>query len=47
MREGQIDYSDISPLDSTFLKKATTQWPPVKKRPDQIQSSIRRNDFRT
>ncbi len=23
MREGDIDYSDIPPLDKTFLKKAT------------------------
>jgi uncharacterized protein (DUF4415 family) len=31
MRDAEIDYSDIPPLDKTFLKKATTPWPPVKK----------------
>lgn len=31
MPEAEIDYSDIPPLDKTFLKKATTPWPPVKK----------------
>ena len=31
MRDANIDYSDIPPLDKTFLKKATTAWPPVKK----------------
>ena len=31
MRDADIDYSDIPPLDKTFLKKATTAWPPVKK----------------
>jgi uncharacterized protein (DUF4415 family) len=31
MQDGDIDYSDIPPLDKTFLKKATTAWPPVKK----------------
>jgi len=31
MREAEIDYSDIPPLDKTFLKKATVAWPPVKK----------------
>ena len=30
MREADIDYSDIAPLDKTFLKKATVAWPPVK-----------------
>jgi uncharacterized protein (DUF4415 family) len=30
MRDADIDYSDIPPLDSTFLKKATAVWPPVK-----------------
>ena len=30
MREADIDYSDIPPLDKTFLKKATAAWPPVK-----------------
>jgi len=29
--ESEIDYSDIPPLDKSFLKKATTAWPPVKK----------------
>ena len=31
MRDADIDYSDIPPLDKTFLKKATTAWPPVKR----------------
>ena len=31
MKDSDIDYSDIPPLDKTFLKKATTAWPPVKK----------------
>ena len=31
MRDADIDYSDIPPLDKTFLKKATAPWPPVKK----------------
>jgi uncharacterized protein (DUF4415 family) len=31
MRDNDIDYSDIPPLDRTFLKRATTAWPPVKK----------------
>jgi uncharacterized protein (DUF4415 family) len=31
MRERNIDYSDIPPLDKSFLKKATVAWPPVKK----------------
>jgi uncharacterized protein (DUF4415 family) len=31
MRDAEIDYSDIPPLDKTFLKKATTPWPPAKK----------------
>ena len=30
-RDAEIDYSDIPPLDRSFLKKATTAWPPVKK----------------
>jgi uncharacterized protein (DUF4415 family) len=30
-RSADIDYSDIPPLDKTFLKKAMTPWPPVKK----------------
>ena len=38
MKDSDIDYSDIPPLDKTFLKKATAAWPPVKKqltiRPD-------------
>ena len=36
MRDTDIDYSDIPPLDKTFLKKATTAWPPAK-----IQLTIR------
>jgi uncharacterized protein (DUF4415 family) len=31
MRDRDIDYSDIPPLDGSFLKKATAAWPPVKK----------------
>ena len=31
MRDADIDYSDIPPLDKSFLKKATVAWPPVKK----------------
>jgi len=31
MRDTDIDYSDLPPLDKTFLKKATTTWPPAKK----------------
>ncbi len=31
MRDADIDYSDIPPLDRTFLKKATTPWPPAKR----------------
>jgi uncharacterized protein (DUF4415 family) len=30
MRDSDIDYSDIPPLDKGFLKKATAPWPPVK-----------------
>jgi len=33
MRDADIDYSDIPPLDKTFLTKATVAWPPVKKQP--------------
>jgi uncharacterized protein (DUF4415 family) len=31
MRDTDIDYSDLPPLDKTFLKKATAAWPPVKR----------------
>ncbi|MGH7840297.1 MAG: BrnA antitoxin family protein [Candidatus Binataceae bacterium] len=31
MPEAAIDYSDLPPLDQSFLKKATTAWPPLKK----------------
>ena len=31
MKDSEIDYTDIPPLDKTFLKKATVAWPPVKK----------------
>ena len=31
MKESDIDYSDIPPLDKAFMKKATTAWPPTKK----------------
>jgi uncharacterized protein (DUF4415 family) len=30
MRDAQIDYSDIPPLDKSFYKKATEAWPPTK-----------------
>ena len=30
MKDAEIDYSDIPPLGKSFLKKATTEWPPVK-----------------
>jgi uncharacterized protein (DUF4415 family) len=31
MRDAEIDYSEIPALDKSFLKKAATVWPPVKK----------------
>ena len=31
VRDADIDYSDIPPLDRKFLKKATTPWPPAKR----------------
>ena len=31
LRDADINYSDIPPLDRTFLKKATTPWPPAKR----------------
>ena len=31
LKDGAIDYSDIPRLDKSFLKKATVDWPPVKK----------------
>ena len=31
MRDREIDYSGIPPLDKSFLTRATTPWPPVKK----------------
>ncbi len=31
MKDADIDYSDIPPLDKEFLKKATANWPPAKK----------------
>ncbi len=30
LKDTEIDYSDIPPLDKSFLKRATTPWPPVK-----------------
>lgn len=30
MKEKEIDYSDIPPLDKSFLTKATVKWPPAK-----------------
>jgi hypothetical protein len=34
MRDRDIDYSDIPPLDQSFLKKAVLAFPPVKKQPE-------------
>lgn len=31
MKDPDIDYSDIPPLDKSFVKKATMSWPPAKK----------------
>jgi uncharacterized protein (DUF4415 family) len=31
MKVSEINYSDIPALNETFLKKATTPWPPAKK----------------
>lgn len=31
MKDSEIEYSDIPPLDKTFLKRATMPWPPAKK----------------
>lgn len=30
MKDAEIDYSDIPPLDKSFFKKAIEAWPPVK-----------------
>jgi uncharacterized protein (DUF4415 family) len=30
MKDTDIDYSDIPPLDKTFFMKASTAWPPAK-----------------
>ena len=30
MKDSDIDYSDIPPLDNSFFKKATEAWPPTK-----------------
>jgi uncharacterized protein (DUF4415 family) len=30
MKDSDIDYSDIPPLDKSFYKKATEAWPPTK-----------------
>ncbi len=30
MKEADIDYSDIPPLDKSFFTKATEAWPPAK-----------------
>jgi hypothetical protein len=35
MQDSDIDYSDILPLDKTFLTKVTAAWPPVKKQSSQ------------
>jgi uncharacterized protein (DUF4415 family) len=31
MKDADIDYSDIPPLNRAFFTKATVAWPPVKK----------------
>jgi uncharacterized protein (DUF4415 family) len=31
MKDADIDYSDIPPLDKSFFTKATEAWPPVKR----------------
>jgi uncharacterized protein (DUF4415 family) len=31
LKDAEINYSDIPALDKSFLKRATTAWPPVKK----------------
>lgn len=31
MRDADIDYSDIPPLDRSFFTKVTVAWPPPKK----------------
>jgi uncharacterized protein (DUF4415 family) len=31
MKDAEIDYSDIPPLDKSFFTKATEAWPPAKK----------------
>ncbi len=30
MKDSDIDYSDIPPLDKSFFKRATEAWPPAK-----------------
>jgi uncharacterized protein (DUF4415 family) len=30
MKDAEIDYSDIPPLDKSFFSKATEAWPPTK-----------------
>jgi uncharacterized protein (DUF4415 family) len=30
MKDAEIDYSDIPPLDQSFFTKATEAWPPAK-----------------
>jgi uncharacterized protein (DUF4415 family) len=30
MKDAEIDYSDIPPLDKSFFTKATEAWPPAK-----------------
>jgi len=31
MKDAEIDYSDIPPLDKSFFTKATEAWPPAKR----------------
>lgn len=40
MRDADIDYSDIAPLDETFLKKAKVAWPPVKQLTIRLDADV-------
>jgi hypothetical protein len=33
MKDAEIDYSDIPPLDKSLLKKAAMAWPPMESQP--------------
>jgi hypothetical protein len=41
MKDADIDYSDIPPLDKSFLNKAAVVWPPVKPAPHSENESPR------